>query len=549
MTRAMRVFLLVTLCFFALAFFFYSGHTHLTDEDITIATARQLLPHHQTYAPPDPVNAISYHYGLLPLAGTIVTIILSSHKVAGYLILPAILLPVFSLLYLAGLPVRYFFYGKPTAAGVVIPAKAIIWKILILLFSAVIPCVCLILLEAHGKLPLHLLLFGITAACCHYLAQRAGLSSRRALVVVLLACAASSLLVWSEFIKDEIYGVAALTGALAATAAARPRLAASCLALMVLAKPALLVAALPLAFAARGRRAIGIALLALIAAVALVAADNFRRFGMFTGGYQSLLPTSQPQNFSFPVWLGLTGHLFSPLRSIFLYNPFLLLVLPVAVTRLRRRSITRLELCAAAGALAYLLLISAWTGWEGEVGYANRLALPSIMLGVIFLPGAVKTTSRSALLLVLILGFFINLPGVAWDFANYYQLPEHQRELVFAIRPQPLSSAAFRQTGEMFTLGYRALLTGFPRLLTDNPFTSASDARLMIEYHSWLAKPDLWPVYVLSVADSFGSPARLPPDTAERQHLVLLLLLPWLASGVLFMLLLCHLWRLPQPKS
>lgn len=482
MKRSLPVFLQVTLCFSLLALLFYSGHIHLTDEELTLDTARALRFGNASDCPqgaghcPAGASPARYHYGLLTLAGTALSISCPS-------------------------------FLTPRGAGMPL-------------------------------IPLHLLLFGLTAACCHYLAAPAGLSPGRALVVALLAGAASSLLVWSEFIKDEIYVVAALAGALAAFTARRPQLAALCLALAVLAKPAALVAALPLAFAARARRHVLLALLALGGAAAIVAADNVIRFGSLRGGYPLVLPNGDAVGFSFPVWLGLAGHLFSPLRSIFLYNPFLLIVLPVAITRFRQRTATRLELCATLGALAYLLLISAWTGWEGEVGYANRLALPVIILGVMFLPAAVKTASRGMLLLLLIFGFLINLPGTAWDFVNYYQLPERQHALVFAIRRQPMSAAAFRQTGEMLTLGGRALLAGIPRLTA-----LTRPAPALREYNFWLDKPDLWPVHLFLLP---GSPP--PPAAALRQHLAMFML-AWLANGALFLLLSARLCRRPAVTS
>jgi len=550
-----RPFLLAWLGFSLLALLFYSGHRHLTDEDITFAAARALQPQSSLNYDDDiglvanPSLAARYHYGLLTLWGTAVTMFVSPWLamlallgvMATVYVLPwlLIVLPLGLLLY------RRWFSAEAAARI----ARRLPRQLTALLASLAVAWTLALLFASFHLMPLHLLLFGVTAACCHQLALRAGCTPRRALAAALLACASSSLLVWSEFIKDEIYGVAALAGALTAFAAARPHVAALCLVLALFAKPALIVATLPLAFAGGKRCQTLLCLFAVLAAAGAIGTHNLVRFGAMAGGYQQLLPTGQPQNFSFPVWLGLAGHLFSPLRSIFLYNPFLLLVLPVAIARCRRRAATRLEWCAAIGALAYLLLISAWTGWEGEVGYANRLALPAVMLGIVFLPAAVRTASRTLLLLLLLAGFLINLPGSAWDFVNYYQLPERQQALVFAVRQAPLSPPAFQQAGEMLALGYQALFTAVPRLLSESPaMTSAPSVSTPLEYHFWLGYPDLWPVYLFWVPDGF--PLAQPAAGLGRRWPGLLL--PWCLWCALCLTCLwfCHrLRRLPPPRA
>lgn len=548
-----RAFFTAWSAFFLCALLFTAGHTHITDEEITLAAALALAwPGHSVAAvnelllaaPPLPaLTARPYPYGLLPLLGTAATLRLLvpvPALIAGHARDLGLLLTI--LLFPALITVLFWFcYHRPYRVTH-LPRAEHATPLHRSITAAMAGGLLAVLLFVTGCLwlPLFLLpalLFGLTAACLHHVALRAGLSARRALALPLLACVCSSLLVWSDTIKDEVYVTAALAGTLAAWAAARPRLAALTLALAVLAKPAVIVAAVPLAWAARERRHRLLALLALIAAGALVAAGNIAVSGTLRGGYPAALPSGDPAGFIFPVWPGLAGHLLSPLRSIFIYNPFLLPVIPVIIRRLRRRTITRLESCSLLGALAYLLLISAWTGWEGEVGYANRLALPVVLLAAVMLPQALRTLSRPAVIGLGLLGLLSNLPGSAWDYANWYQPPEQQRVLVQEIRPQPLAPAAFTQTAEMAFLAGRALFVDFPRQYQYVP--AAPVPYLPLEYHFWLNKPDLWPVYL---AYTSGGPrifaARGAPAAA---------FLPWLALLALCLLLLRRLWRFPSP--
>ncbi len=544
-----RAFFTTWSAFFLCAILFTAGHTHITDEEITLAAARSLAwPDHSVAAvndlllaaPPLPdLHLRPYHYGLLPLLGTaatlrwlvpipslLVSLARESSLLFACLLIPAIVTGLFWFCYhqpqrVTHLP-RAERHSPPRLRRMAAVAAGSLLTLLLLVAG------CL-------WLPLFLLpalLFGLTAACLHHYALRAGLSPRRALAMALLVCACSSLLVWSDTIKDEVYLTAALAGTLTAYAAARPRLAALTLALAILAKPASLVACLFLAGAAPERKHRVLALLALAATTAVVVTGNVARFGTMHG-YQPLLATGVPQNFSFPVSLGLAGHLFSPLRSIFVYNPFLLLVVPVIIRRLRARTVSRLETCALLGAFAYLLLISAWTGWEGEVGYANRLALPVVLLAAVMLPQALRMLSRPAIIGIGLLGLLVNLPGSAWDYANWYQMPEQQRELVQEIRPQPLAPAAFTQTGTMFALACRALFLDLPR--QHNYVPAEPTAYLPLEYHFWLNKPDLWPVYLAYTSGGarvFAAPGALAAA-----------FLPWLALLALCLLLLRRLWH------
>lgn len=111
---------------------------------------------------------------------------------------------------------------------------------------------------------------------------------------------------------------------------------------------------------------------------------------------------------------GLTGFLFSPGRSIFLYSPILAGGLASMLTLRRRDPSTVLLLLGEFVVL--LLFYASLVNWDAERSYGARYLLPVIPLLV--LPLA-STISRSASLRwLLVASIVIQLPGVLVDFSK-----------------------------------------------------------------------------------------------------------------------------------
>jgi hypothetical protein len=100
---------------------------------------------------------------------------------------------------------------------------------------------------------------------------------------------------------------------------------------------------------------------------------------LWTGWYSTLrdgtlIPRVYGGTFTRPMLAGLYGLLLSHGKSLFVYNPFLLLAIPGAVALWRRdRAATAL---LAVLAVARPLLYSRWTAWYGGVAWGPRFLMP-----------------------------------------------------------------------------------------------------------------------------------------------------------------------------
>jgi hypothetical protein len=90
----------------------------------------------------------------------------------------------------------------------------------------------------------------------------------------------------------------------------------------------------------------------------------------------SLVPAVYGGSFSTPLLTGLDGLLLSPGKSLFVYNPFLLLAIPGAVALWRRdRAATALLVVLMA---ARVLLYARWSDWAGGVSWGPRFLMPAV---------------------------------------------------------------------------------------------------------------------------------------------------------------------------
>ncbi len=121
---------------------------------------------------------------------------------------------------------------------------------------------------------------------------------------------------------------------------------------------------------------------------------QFYRFGSFTNTYVSLFAREQrlqdptlPANFpwSTPFYEGFLGPLFKPEKSIFLFDPLLLLAIVLLVmlwkqlsAEVRAYSVTALLLL-----LGYIVFYARYTYWAGDFAWGDRYVSTSVELAVL----------------------------------------------------------------------------------------------------------------------------------------------------------------------
>jgi hypothetical protein len=155
-------------------------------------------------------------------------------------------------------------------------------------------------------------------------------------------------------------------------------------------------------------------LLVSMAGIVLVGLYDLALFGQFfVTTEQAYSNSSLAGLFSFPVYLGIGLNLFSPLRGLFLYTPFLLLgVLGICLISWRPPKSEWLFLIAIF--LGILIPYSAWHEPTGGVSFGPRLIVSAVPF-LILPSGVVLETAERKLLLVswvlYAIGVFVNGVG------------------------------------------------------------------------------------------------------------------------------------------
>ncbi len=132
-----------------------------------------------------------------------------------------------------------------------------------------------------------------------------------------------------------------------------------------------------------------------------VSGVNYMMYQQFFGGYSgqtSLFRTFNP--------LVLLTILFSPSRGLFLFSPFLLVIVIYALIALKSRWRTLSAFCLY-GALALCLLYAAWGPWAGGHSFGPRLLSEVALLLVLTAPIACAGMSRKPIVLTLLWGLVI----------------------------------------------------------------------------------------------------------------------------------------------
>jgi hypothetical protein len=151
----------------------------------------------------------------------------------------------------------------------------------------------------------------------------------------------------------------------------------------------------------------------VVAVLMLIMIYNYLRFGgPLETGYEKI---------SGRFLLGFFGILFSPGKSLFLFNPLTLFGCLAFMFFLREQRKTALLFGWLI--VSHLVLFSFWHSWQGGMSWGPRLmlvVLPYLILPIGFLLREHKQAVKIPVLLALVVGILVQLPSVTVNVARYY---------------------------------------------------------------------------------------------------------------------------------
>jgi dolichyl-phosphate-mannose-protein mannosyltransferase len=237
--------------------------------------------------------------------------------------------------------------------------------------------------------------------------------------------------------------------------------------------------------------------------ICLIFLYNYARFGnIFETGYE--------KGFGSEGWTGLLGILFSPGKSVFLYNPLLIVGCLAVPAFIKSQS----KMAGLFGwiVLVHLLLFSFWHSWYGGFGWGPRLmlvTLPYLILPVGFLLQRAKGKSRAGIVAIMIAGICIQVSSVTVNISRYYYDLRHQYQdrahelLLYSPAHSPLIGQV-RQVGKVFAqLGDKEFVDRLvTQALAGTRFLGASDAEVL-EKGLAVNAPNFWWVFMILFGYSF----------------------------------------------
>src|SRR5580704_8164574 len=168
---------------------------------------------------------------------------------------------------------------------------------------------------------------------------------------------------------------------------------------------------------------------------------QFYRFGSFTNTYVSLFANEQrlqdptlPANFPWtpPFWEGVLGPLFKPEKSIFLFDPLLVLALVLWVMLWKRLSpeVRAYGLTSLLLLLGYICFYAKYTYWAGDFAWGDRYVSTAVeLVALIAVPlllryrDNIATVVWRAGIVVLVVSLIIQLASLAfWVPLEIYQM-------------------------------------------------------------------------------------------------------------------------------
>jgi hypothetical protein len=194
---------------------------------------------------------------------------------------------------------------------------------------------------------------------------------------------------------------------------------------------------------------------------------QFYRFGSFTNTYVSVVaketlarhpdwPKSYP--FETPFHVGFFGALFAPEKSIFLFDPLLILAILVALLAWKGSlpAVRAYTLAVFLMLFAYICFYARYTVWSGDMAWGDRYVSTSVELSTL-LAFPLLLRSRAALgrplwiagIVLLIISIVIQLASLAfWLPLEIYQMEEFGHPtFVIALRMKNIAAFALGKMG------------------------------------------------------------------------------------------------------
>jgi len=228
--------------------------------------------------------------------------------------------------------------------------------------------------------------------------------------------------------------------------------------------------------------------------------------------FQNIFETGYERGFGANGLTGFLGILFSPGKSVFLYNPLLIMGCMAAAVFFRKQS--AMAFLFGWIVLSHLLLFSFWHSWYGGMGWGPRLMLvtfPYLILPVGLLLERRERRAKTGVLVAIILGVLIQIPSVTVNIARYYydlrlQYPDRAHDmLLYSPAHSPLIGQVKEVAAVFNRLGDREFLDRLvAHAQAKTKFLGQSD-REVLEKGLAINVPNFWWVFMRL----FGYPVTL----------------------------------------
>jgi len=164
------------------------------------------------------------------------------------------------------------------------------------------------------------------------------------------------------------------------------------------------------------------------AGICLVLLYNYLRFGsVMETGYDKL-PSGRPRNFTLPPLIGLKILLFSPGKSIFLFQPLILPAIWGIIIWIKQRKHLPEIILTLSVPVIFLVILSQWARVEGGVTWGPRLFLPAIPVLLLGLAPVISGQKKHlrVLILAIIIGVCVQIPGILVNFSTYIHVHHNE---------------------------------------------------------------------------------------------------------------------------
>jgi hypothetical protein len=222
---------------------------------------------------------------------------------------------------------------------------------------------------------------------------------------------------------------------------------------------------------------------------------NYVRFGdAFETGYESgMVPH---------FWTGFLGMLFSPGKSVFLYNPVLILSCVGVPALFRKRP--QMAFLIAWVVLSHILLFSFWHSWFGGMSWGPRLLLVVIPLWILpvgYLAEIRPGFFRKAMVVAVIAGALIQVPAVSVNMARYYyqmqtQSVEFEPLLLYDVAHTPLIGQWHQLAEVVSGLGDEEAMQKRTKMALQSTRFAGRDVAEALQWGLAVNAPNFWWYYM-----------------------------------------------------